>query len=306
MSDNDSINEDIVSQTYKKVPVDNPPPALDAAILAASRREVHSRPQSLIAKWKVPVSIAAVLTLSVSVIFTMYDEYGPSIWQHDIEEVSYSIPDSNNSNVIAPEFDSLEDKQSNQNVQEELVVLSDEQHTDAAMASASAATMVAEPRALVTNEGTQIVANDASDIVMQKRNNVAVKQDIETIKEKAQKLEAEISAMQGMQEELKQEKQVIAKSLQSNELKRNEISEKVKVLTKKANAVKHQEVAIASKQRARAQILKDMWLIKIKSLWEDDNKELAKVELKRYLEFKQIDKATLKEKLPAELLALEN
>lgn len=56
-----------------------PPTHLDAAILAAAHREVSSRPRSLPAtlrRWRVPVSIAAVVVLSVSLVTLIREEGG--------------------------------------------------------------------------------------------------------------------------------------------------------------------------------------------------------------------------------------
>ena len=73
---------------------EEPPAALDAAILAAARREVSARPQvagggaatgvpPLRAKrnWYVPVSIAAVLVLSVSLVTLVHEEKGDQLAQ---------------------------------------------------------------------------------------------------------------------------------------------------------------------------------------------------------------------------------
>jgi hypothetical protein len=59
-----------LSESYKKLVIEQPDPATDLAILAASRREVHAGPQRTGAgmkrNWTMPLSIAAVLALSVS------------------------------------------------------------------------------------------------------------------------------------------------------------------------------------------------------------------------------------------------
>ncbi len=55
-----------VSSAYRELPGEGPPPALDAAIQAAARRAVGSRP-GLARRWQVPVSIAAVLALAIGV-----------------------------------------------------------------------------------------------------------------------------------------------------------------------------------------------------------------------------------------------
>jgi len=55
-----------VSGAYRELPGDGPSPALDAAIQAAARRAVGSRPGHA-RRWQIPVSIAAVLALAIGV-----------------------------------------------------------------------------------------------------------------------------------------------------------------------------------------------------------------------------------------------
>lgn len=66
-----------LAQLYRAGSVEEPPVHLDAAILAAARREVGARPKRLGASlraWRVPVSIAAVIVLSVSLVTLMMEE----------------------------------------------------------------------------------------------------------------------------------------------------------------------------------------------------------------------------------------
>ncbi len=61
-----------ISERYRELPREEPPRALDDAILAASRRAVRARPAPLVApsgrrRWYVPVAAAAVITLAVAV-----------------------------------------------------------------------------------------------------------------------------------------------------------------------------------------------------------------------------------------------
>jgi hypothetical protein len=62
---------------YRDAAREVPPAHLDAAILAAARREAGSRPRALSAlrRWRVPISLAAVVVLSVSVV-TLVEEEG--------------------------------------------------------------------------------------------------------------------------------------------------------------------------------------------------------------------------------------
>jgi hypothetical protein len=64
--------DDKLLRRYRELARDEPPPAIDAAILAASRRAVASRPWSQ--RFAAPVSIAAVLVLAVGVTLNMQRE----------------------------------------------------------------------------------------------------------------------------------------------------------------------------------------------------------------------------------------
>src|SRR5262245_30031294 len=62
--------DDAVSRRYRELPAEEPPRALDEAILAASRRAVDARPAPLVAptgrqRWYVPLAAAAVIVLAV-------------------------------------------------------------------------------------------------------------------------------------------------------------------------------------------------------------------------------------------------
>ena len=73
----DSGRDPLLDRAYAGIPRDEPPAALDAAIRAAARREVGSRPRSLrtaLRTWRTPVSLAAVVVLSVSVVLLMKEE----------------------------------------------------------------------------------------------------------------------------------------------------------------------------------------------------------------------------------------
>ncbi len=63
---------------YRAAAGEEPPPALDDSIRAAARRAVSSRPQRVsspfIRSWRVPLSIAAVMLLTVSLVTVMREE----------------------------------------------------------------------------------------------------------------------------------------------------------------------------------------------------------------------------------------
>ena len=64
--------DDKVAERYRALGREEPPPALDAKILAAARRETHLRRTPR--RWVLPLSLAALLVLSVSVTLQMQHE----------------------------------------------------------------------------------------------------------------------------------------------------------------------------------------------------------------------------------------
>ncbi len=75
----DSEHDPKVSQRYRELGAEEPPREMDAAILAAARREVAARPAPLVAptarrRWYFPVAAAAIIMLSVAVTLQMQHE----------------------------------------------------------------------------------------------------------------------------------------------------------------------------------------------------------------------------------------
>jgi hypothetical protein len=72
----DADRDPKVTERYRALGAEEPPRALDEAILAAARSEVEARPAPLVAptgrrRWYVPLAAAAVILLSVAVSFHM-------------------------------------------------------------------------------------------------------------------------------------------------------------------------------------------------------------------------------------------
>ena len=71
-----------LDRLYRATGREEPPARLDAAILAAAHREVGARPRSrphAPRRWQVPVSIAAVVVLSVSLVTVVREEGGEQL-----------------------------------------------------------------------------------------------------------------------------------------------------------------------------------------------------------------------------------
>lgn len=75
MAEHDESQDPRVSAAYRRLGEEPPPQALDAAILAASRRAVGAGPRragaSRVRRWTLPVSVAAVVVLTVSLVVRM-------------------------------------------------------------------------------------------------------------------------------------------------------------------------------------------------------------------------------------------
>lgn len=69
MAEHDAEHDPRVTAGYRALDKENPPEALDTAILAASRRAVGARPMvagARLRRWALPISIAAVVVLTMS------------------------------------------------------------------------------------------------------------------------------------------------------------------------------------------------------------------------------------------------
>lgn len=86
-------HDDAIRQRYRDLPREEPPRAVDDAILAAARRELETRPAPLVApsgrlRWMFPVAAAAVIVLSALVTLHIQRE------QPDLELASAPPPTS--------------------------------------------------------------------------------------------------------------------------------------------------------------------------------------------------------------------
>lgn len=100
--------DDDVSRRYRELAREEPGGHLDAAILAASRRAVGSRPGG-VRRWAGPVSIAAVLVLGIGVSLRMQMEQPgvetampQSIPAAEPPQVQPALPEEKSEGVITP------------------------------------------------------------------------------------------------------------------------------------------------------------------------------------------------------------
>ncbi len=81
--DNQSSDDKKISALYRAGSTTRPPEHIDQAIRAKARRSVNSTPRRVRSPWAVPVSMAAVLVLSVSLISLIHEE-APTVSDIDI------------------------------------------------------------------------------------------------------------------------------------------------------------------------------------------------------------------------------
>ncbi len=88
-SGNDREHDELLAKRYREAANEAPPVRLDAAIRAAARREAGAgpRPLSRLRAWRVPVSLAAVLVLSATLVLMMREE-GTDQLETAVEPVS--------------------------------------------------------------------------------------------------------------------------------------------------------------------------------------------------------------------------
>ena len=110
--ENDLPQDKQISQAYQSLDKETTPPALDEHLLAAARREVRSRPQqvSFSRRWAVPISVAAVIVLSVS-LFTMQQTPLPVTPASAPAPASIGVPAEPRMEEQAIQSDSVETKQ---------------------------------------------------------------------------------------------------------------------------------------------------------------------------------------------------
>ena len=78
----DAERDPRLDRFYREAAREAPPAHLDAPILAAARREAGARPRSrtsTLRRWHVPVSIAAVVIVSVSLVILVSEEGGEQV-----------------------------------------------------------------------------------------------------------------------------------------------------------------------------------------------------------------------------------
>ncbi len=91
----DAERDPRLDRAYREAGSEPPPAHLDAAILAAARREAGARPRRLsseLRRWRVPVSIAAVVVLSVSLVTLVREEGGEELMQVEPRRPPPALP----------------------------------------------------------------------------------------------------------------------------------------------------------------------------------------------------------------------
>ena len=87
----DAERDPQLDRLYREAAREAPPAHLDAPILAAARRDAGARPRSLtstLRRWHVPVSIAAVVIVSVTLVILVREEGGERIVPAPVQAVA--------------------------------------------------------------------------------------------------------------------------------------------------------------------------------------------------------------------------
>jgi hypothetical protein len=120
MADND--REDEIRRRYRELAREEPPRALDDAILAAARRELETRPAPLVAptgrrRWTVPVAAAAVIVLSavltlivLSAVLTLHVQREQPDTESAAPQILQAPARKDEAGAVAPRAEMQEDK----------------------------------------------------------------------------------------------------------------------------------------------------------------------------------------------------
>jgi len=105
----DADRDPRLERLYRSAAREEPPARLDAAIHATARREVHAGPRAVptrLRAWRVPVSIAAVVILSASLVTLVREEGGGQLERSPVTD-RYSKPEKSVSALPAPAPDAV-------------------------------------------------------------------------------------------------------------------------------------------------------------------------------------------------------
>jgi len=111
MAEND--REEELRRRYRELAREEPPRALDEAILAAARRELETRPAPLVAptgrrRWTVPVAAAAVIVLSA--VLTLHVQREQPDTEYAAPQISQVPARKDEPGAVAPRAEVQEDK----------------------------------------------------------------------------------------------------------------------------------------------------------------------------------------------------
>ena len=109
----ESDREDEIRRRYRELAREEPPRALDDAILAAARRELETRPAPLVAptgrrRWTVPVAAAAVIVLSA--VLTLHVQREQPDAELGAPQISQAPARKDEAGAVAPRAEMQQEK----------------------------------------------------------------------------------------------------------------------------------------------------------------------------------------------------
>lgn len=268
-----------LSRQYLDESQQSVPTQIDDAILSAAKFKIRSqykqndKNNQFFEKWQIPLSIAAVLVISVSLVITLYDEYGQSYLEPmPKKSTPVETPGSmkEESANASHEFDGFADSEESMDNLES----SEHGHFSAPKTEAVESLEAAESIPESAKPVARAPAENGLGVEIQQEQQIdKLKQDVEELKK--------------AQSTLLEEREQLKQSIEQIENKKLKIKEKL------PSSLDIQEPTET----------KNSQLQEIKTVWESGSKNQAIKMLKSYLQQNpDFNLETLRGSLPAELL----
>lgn len=261
-----------ISHAYKRQAREQAPRRVDDAILAASRKAVNSRPKIAFSPfsstWQVPVSLAAVLVLSIGLVFTLQEQTGEG-------RIQVPVPVISDEKISAPEKRQItirQDQYQPAGNEPADLILSRKQIMDPSEKSVEAM------------QESRVTAMDAdvseSKSLKKELQSMPAKPPVTSVDTIDVTMEDRVTALESEIVELQQDKLTLEEEKAELEQDLEQIREKQDALKRKLAGLDLAEASIEI-QGTRAQVA---WLSHIRNLMDSEQYTLAEENL---IDFKQ-------------------